>query len=293
MKTLIGIIAMAILFINNQPVDANKIVSNLVSKLGLSDKYIAEPCRLMPFVELSPLLAMAQLTYTDTKTLKQAQQAYYEIGLSGMLYAACLMTRNLPEAKARAVLQHWVSGYKNMQRKQIVLRDFDTAMRDGKNSTTDKECLEKSINRLKNSQVSKNPHGIITDELKEQQQIMQGKQFSAAELKAATESIAMLCLSSTTGLDDQDRGQLIAVLTKASRFFHHIEGGVLRMIVGDQSQSEVLAILLRGIMNANYLRFDEKMDRLMLILQGDIIASRGCQNKNVQDCVAEIESTDN
>ncbi len=290
MNVFLAFASLSILALHNSRVEGNAVISSLVSKLGLDQQYQTEPCRLMPFVELSPLLAMEGVKGVDLATVKRAQKVYYEIGLSGMLYAGCLMTREMGETKATAVLQQWVSGYGNNMRKLVVSQDFQKAISDGKASTSDKECLTKSIDRLKNSQVSKNPDGLVTSELIQQNITIKGKEFTPEELKAATEMVAVQCLTTTPGLSDGDKADVIAVLMKAAKFFHHIEGGVLRTIVGDKKQGDVLTVLLRGILKANYLQLHEKMERLQLLLDGDAVSSKKCSNKGVEECIGLIES---
>eukprot|EP00794_Sanderia_malayensis_P014161 gene14161-15640_t len=292
MKTfLIIATAISIIGLNIGLARCDEIINGLVAKLGLDQQFSVEPCRLMPFVELSPLLAMARVSGIAGAMVNKTQQAYYKIGLGGMLYVGCLMRIKLGDTKAKAVLQQWVSGYVNPIRKTIVMHDFQTSINDGGVSTNNAECLAKAMDRLKNSEVTVNPGSLITAELAQQSMLLQSKALIPEEMKAATEAVAAQCLLSTPGLSDSDKAELVGVLKEGAKFFHHIEGGVLRTIVGENSQSEVITTLLRGIIKAKYLPLHEKMARLGLLLDGDNVSNKKCMNKSVEECIQLIQAT--
>ena len=273
------------------PCFATDVVSDLAGKL-LSDASIfsvtSDACRLMPFVELSPLLAIKRRTDLNDTTKANAIKVYYEAGLSAMLYAGCMLTRRIGSTKAKAVLDQWVSGYNNDVRKLIVEADFDKAKTDGTSATTDKACREQQIIRLRASTVTKNPGTWIQDEITNMMSRL-GNKISPAQLKVATEQVAMRCLGETSGLNDKDKVKMGEALVKAAKFFHHIEGGLLQSTLGEEKQDSVLATLLRGILGSDYLTSREKVNRLVMTLKGKQMRQRmTCDKDHVEDCIDGI-----
>ena len=270
---------------------ATDVVTDLASKL-LSDASVfsatSDACRLMPFVELSPLLAIKRRQDLNDTTKANAINVYYEAGLSAMLYAGCMLTRRIGSTKAKAVLDQWVSGYDNNARKLIVEGDFDKAKTDGTSATTDKACREQQIIRLRASTVTKNPGTWIQDEITNMMRTL-GSKISPAQLKVATEEVAMRCLGDTPGLNDADKVKMGEALVKAAKFFHHIEGGLLQSTLGEVKQDSVLATLLREILGSDYLNPKQKLNRLVMTLKGKQIRQRmTCDKDHVEDCIDGI-----
>eukprot|EP00112_Aurelia_sp_Birch-Aquarium-sp1_P009929 Seg2147.7 transcript_id=Seg2147.7/GoldUCD/mRNA.D3Y31 product="hypothetical protein" protein_id=Seg2147.7/GoldUCD/D3Y31 len=281
-------IFIAVLFTQSYATD---VVTDLAGKLLSSPLTFSGPpkaCRLMPFVELSPLLAIKRRTDLNDTTKAAAINVYYEAGLSAMLYAGCMLTRRIGSTKAKAVLDQWISGYDNDARKLIVESDFDKAKTDGTSATTDRACREKQIIRLRASTVTKNPGTWIQDEIINMTSRLAGK-ISPAQLKVATEQIAMRCLGDTPDLNGADKVKMGEALAKAAKFFHHIEGGLLQSTLGEEKQDSVLATLLREILGSNHLTSKEKVDRLVTTLKGKQIRQKmTCDKDHVEDCIDGI-----
>ena len=276
------------------------VVNQVARKLGLGTKYVLSPCRLMPFVELSSLLAIEELRQRlekdpvnpkviDDAVVKQAQQVYYTVGLHGMMYAGCMLTVHLGESKTRDVLKKWVSGYSNKNRKRSMLRNFNVSVSEGTHSNSDDDCLERMTESLGENRLETNSEWLVSAELRDIQSRLRGRRFTSAQLKAATESIAVTCLLRTNSLSENDKRKVGEILIKAANFFHHLEGGVIRVVIGDSDNTELINTLLRGILQARYLTRDQQLSRATLVIDGESMARKSCHTSSAEECIKNIQ----
>ena len=296
------LIFLASILRHTYPAGPQAVLTEVGSKLGLGPEYVTSPCRLMPYVELSSLLTVEELRLRlerdpvnpktiDDNTVKEAQQVYYTVGLHGMMYAGCMLTTNLGENKTRDIINKWVSEYGNTGRKQSMLRNFNVSISEGKQSNSDKDCLDRMTDSLRDKRLDTNSEWLVTAELNDIQNRLNGRKFTSAELKAATEAVAATCLLTTSSLSDDDKIKVGEILVKAANFFHHLEGGVIRVVIGDRDNTELINTLLRGILKARYLTGNEQKSRAMLVIDGESISRRKChtQVSTAEECIENMQ----
>ena len=321
LNTVVGIFLVCSVA-TNESADGNELDDNLESALEISDSSGSDDpyneitqalnlqsisvtegmkrnyCRLLPYAELSSLLAIQQLsqdtcssssTSINATVISETQRLHYSLGLYAEAFALCIMSRHIGPHKTLEIKKQWLSGYQSLAWKawkENTNRHFNRAIYRGQNFT--RSCMEWIRRDIDQSLLKMPREQVYMAVLNDLQAKLAIGKLQPIKLIASIETFAKKCLFSTPGVaqDPEIKRTISIALGKASVFFHRMESKVLpRNLPDDKESDELVTLLADGVIKSAFLEPREKIKRTHFMLRGQG-ERRQCQTMSgADDCI--------